>query len=279
MRQKHLSTIIVLGVSLIFIALISLSVVISHALAEDGADYGYSKEQIKSMIEEVLEKKPKPICPRTHMDSSCMTCHTKNWRTKEVPWDAHLDYPDGLKFYRVLDDNGGGLPSFAYFKFSRVDSDDFKEILDYLDIHNIHYLVLDMQCWGGGAMEMWRIVGHMRQWKAEGNIVETQVNGAALSAGFVLFASGTKGHRLVNPAAELMWHEAQMLEWPEITTPTDTEKKAAIYRHFQDNVHIYLATICKLTKEEIDGKVKGFEWWINGRDAIEYGLADGFVGE
>ncbi|GAG19169.1 unnamed protein product, partial [marine sediment metagenome] len=143
----------------------------------------------------------------------------------------------------------------------------------------IHHLVLDIQCWGGGAMEMWRIVGHMKQWQAEGNIIQTEVNGAAISAAFIIFASGTKGHRFVNASAELMWHEAQMLEWPEITTPTDTEKKAAIYRHFQDNCHIYLATVCDLTKQEIDKKVRALEWWMNGRDAVKYGFADGYVGE
>ena len=251
-----------------------LAVSIPAASAQnDDYSYSYIKEAVKEYLDK--EKGPKSICPKTLMKDNCMTCHIKDWRTKEVRWDADLEYPYGLKFYRV----GKEAPSLAYYQLTTVSSDAFKGVIDYLNLHNIHHLIVDVQCWGGGAMEMWRMVGHMRQWKAEGNLIETQVNGAAISAGFVIFTSGTKGHRLVNPSAELMWHEAQMLEWPEITTPTDTEKKAAIYRHFQDNCHIYLSTVCNLTKEEIDKKVRDLEWWMNGRDALKYGFADGLVGK
>ena len=269
MRQR----ITAFGLACAFLVCCVLMVGVMAALAQQ--EYDYSQSNIEAIIKEYLDKKKESVCPYTLMQDNCMTCHIKDWRLKEVKWDAVLDYPSGLKFYKIESE----APSLAYYQLNKVNSNAFKTVLDYLDVHNIHYLIVDVQSWGGGAMEMWRIVGHIIQWKAEGNIIETQVNGAAISAGFVIFASGSKGHRLVNPSAELMWHEAQMLEWPEITTPTDTEKKAAIYRHFQDNCHIYLATVCNLTKEEIDKKVRDLEWWMNGRDALKYGFADGLVGE
>jgi len=36
--------------------------------------------------------------------------------------------------------------------------------------------------------------------------------------------------------------------------------------------------VSNLTKEEIDAKVKALEFWITGREAVEYGFADGFIG-
>jgi len=182
---------------------------------------------------ENAEDKPVAQCPKTLLteQSRCMTCHVvPDWGIKEADPERYNNYPhNSMK----VDGN------HAYYLLRLIDDDEFKKTLDYLDNHNVTMLTLEIHSWGGSAMDMWRIVGLMQAWQAKDNIIRTELNGLAASAGFVILASGTKGQRYVSPSAELMWHEAQMLEWPEITTPTDTEKRQrfiGIFRIMQTTI-------------------------------------------
>jgi len=252
--------------------LFALILIVASTLPSMAWGYDDSVNQSYTATNEDTEDKPVAQCPKTLLteQSRCMTCHVvPDWGIKEADPERYNNYPhNSMK----VDGN------HAYYLLRLIDDDEFKKTLDYLDNHNVTMLTLEIHSWGGSAMDMWRIVGLMQAWQAKDNIIRTELNGLAASAGFVILASGTKGQRYVSPSAELMWHEAQMLEWPEITTPTDTEKKAAIYRHLQDNANNYLASVSDLSKEEIDAKVKALEFWITGREAVKYGFADGFIG-
>ena len=39
----------------------------------------------------------------------------------------------------------------------------------------------------------------------------------------------------------------------------------------------YLATRGKLTKQEIDAKIARKEFWMSGKEAVEFGFADEFI--
>lgn len=276
MRTRKLrSTIIALAVAFPFMLLIMLSIAPQYSWAEDGDYEPVPSTQTKGEEEE--EGKLQSICPKTLMKETCMSCHTKDWRTKEVAWDAHIDYPYNTKIYKELKEHHTKI--WGHYLLTSVDADTVKGVLDFFDEHNITYAVFEIQSYGGSAFEMWRIMGLMNSWKTHDKIIETRVNGMAISAGFGVFVSGSKGYRLVNPHAELMWHEAQAFEWPEITNPSKTEEKARVYRHIQDNSNTYIASVSNMTKEEIDEKVNFREFWMTGKEAIQFGFADGFIGE
>lgn len=271
--SKVYTTLIALMISLGFVAFICLSVWVSIALAKDKNDEAEATREV--IVKETIIKESESICPRTKMKENCLICHTEDWRLKEVPWDAHFRYPyGGFKFYKDSSEN-----LYGFYLMTAIYADALQNIFDYLDTHKVKKLVLEIQCTGGNVGEMWRTVGLMREWEIKGGIIETKLNGIAFSAAFLTFASGSKGHRFVNPTAELMWHEAQILEWWEIATPAGTEERAKIYRHLQDTCNEYLASLCNLTKKELDLKVRQKEFWINGKQAVEYGFADSFIGE
>ena len=48
-------------------------------------------------------------------------------------------------------------------------------------------------------------------------------------------------------------------------------------RHLQDIRNDYLATRGKLTKQEIDAKIARKEFWMSGKEAVEFGFADEFI--
>lgn len=216
------------------------------------------------------------ICPKTRMadNQKCLLCHTRDWRLIEIPWDAHLVYPTAqLRFLR----NSSESISEALYVMISVSSQTLEDILRFCNEHNVKKLRIDIQCFGGSAFEMWRFVGLLNEWKNIGGIVRTEVRGFAGSAAFLIFAAGTKGERFVSPTAELMWHEVQVMDTQGITTPSDTEEKGRIFRHFQDTAHKYLSSVSKLTKDELDEKVRHREFWMSGKQAFEYGFADGLI--
>ena len=60
---------------------------------------------------------------------------------------------------------------------------------------------------------------------------------------------------------------------PEDRPPETTRKD----NHLQDIRNDYLATRGKLTKQEIDAKIARKEFWMSGKEAVEFGFADEFI--
>ena len=63
----------------------------------------------------------------------------------------------------------------------------------------------------------------------------------------------------------------------KIETPSDKEEAARVLRHLQNIRNDYLATRGKLTKQEIDAKIARKEFWMSGKEAVEFGFADEFI--
>ncbi|MFH2073976.1 MAG: ATP-dependent Clp protease proteolytic subunit [Pseudomonadota bacterium] len=220
------------------------------------------------------EKKVESKCPKTLLVENCLSCHVVSggkFVLRETAPDAHLAYP--ISKMRIADGTG-------YYRLEIIDSDLVKSFFDYLDLHKIKKAEIEVHSPGGPLFEGQRIVGLIRGWQAKGGAVKTVLHAKAFSGGFFVFVAGSP--RLVDEHAELMWHEIQSYEGFgfKISTPSDKEDDARIFRHLQDVLHEYLATRCKLTKEEIDAKVnKRQEWWMSGKQAVGYGFADGFIGK
>ncbi|MEO0166594.1 MAG: ATP-dependent Clp protease proteolytic subunit [candidate division WOR-3 bacterium] len=217
------------------------------------------------------ENKDAGFCPKTKMKEDCLKCHTvPNFKLIESKPDETNVYP--IQEMKVL--NGKG---YLYLKF--IEDDTVKKFFDYLDMKGIKYAIIEIHCPGGGLFAATRIVNLMHHWESKGGIIETRVYGFALSGGFMVFIAGTKGHRFVSPYADLMWHEIISIEMFAIkfSTPSDKEEEARVLRHLQDVRNSWIASRGKLSKQELDEKIKKKEFWMTGEEAIKFGFADGLI--
>lgn len=209
-----------------------------------------------------------PYCPKTLMMRDCLKCHTvPSFKIKEAFPDEVNVYP--IENMRVIDEKG-------YFSVAELSSNNFKKFFDYLSYKKINYAVIEIHSIGGSLFEALRIINLMSFWEKEGNIIETKVNGVALSGGFIVFIGGTKGYRNMSKFANLMWHEITTFEMfaIKISTPSDKEEEARVLRQLQDYINSWIATRGNLGKTQIDEKIRKKEWWMNGEEAIKYGFAD-----
>ncbi len=214
---------------------------------------------------------PAVPCPKTTMVNSCMECHIKgNFKIKETRPDAHLIYPNVNM--RILGWETGKLE--GHFLLTTIDGDLVREFFDYLREKKITKAVIEVHSPGGGLFTAQRIISLMQEYRAEGGQIETRVNGFAASAGFLIFVAGDKGKRFVCPQADLMWHELISFKLFAIDTPASSEEGARVMRHLQDTANARLAEVSKLSKSEIDEKIKNREFWMTGIDAVRFGFAD-----
>jgi len=225
------------------------------------------------------EESLKSICPKTQMADKCLYCHVApSFKLKEADPNAIYDYPfvgANHKFHFQFDTNG--KPIAAYFVMTDVDAFDLQKVMNYLDRHGVNRLIIELFTPGGSLMDAYKSVGLIRHWQSQGNIVETRCYGLAASAGFLIFASGTRGARFIAPQAELMWHELQTLTVFNVESPSDKEDEAKVLRHLQDGANSWLAEVSGKTKKEIDELVYKKEFWINGIEAVEFGFADSLL--
>jgi len=229
-----------------------------------------------AMAQDKDKPPPKVQCPKTTMQEDCLKCHViGNFKVRETRPDAHLSYPNSrTKIINIGDEKKQG-----YFFLTNILADEVKEFFDYLREHKIKNAVIEINSPGGGLFEGLRIVSLMTQWQAEGNTVETRCLSFAASAGFLVFVAGDKGKRFISPEAQLMWHELWTLKMFSLETPSSTEEQSRILRHLQDTLNHWLVNRGKLSKPDLDEKIRGIkELWMSGQQAKEvFGFADGYI--
>ena len=216
------------------------------------------------------EPKLQSICPKTLMDSSCLTCHSyPSFILKEISPESRYDYPvSGMR----------NIGDTVYYVIRGIDSDNVQAVFNYVEWHPpVKRIVLEIYSPGGSLFEGYKIVGLMKHMESKGYIIETRCYGFAASAGFLVMASGSKGHRFVSEIQEGMWHELITFEMFAVSGPSDKEDEARVLRHLQDTANNWLSSVSKLTKADIDLKIRKQEFWMNGKEAVEYGFADGFL--
>jgi len=210
----------------------------------------------------------KQECPFTKMQEKCLYCHTvPSFALKEVAPDATLSYPNS---------NTKIIGKVGYYFLEDIDADRVRAFFEYISWHDVDHIVIEIQSPGGSLFNAWRIVGLMDYWKSKGYVIETRVHGFAASAGFLIFANGSLGHRFASKTCELMWHELTTFKFFAIEGPSDKEDEARTLRHLQTTANTWLAARSKLSAEEWDKRIRKKEWWCNGKQAKdEYGLSDG----
>ena len=214
------------------------------------------------------ENKKIQECPKTLMQEKCLFCHiVPSFALRETAPDATLTYPNA---------NTKIMGKVGYYLLTTIDADRVKDFFDYVSWHDIDHIVIEVQSPGGPLFEAWRIVGMMDYWKSKGYIIETRVYGFAASAGFLIFANGSKNHRFASSTCELMWHELVTFKLFDVAGPSDKEDEGKVLRHLQTTANTWLAARSKLTSDEWDLRIRKKEFWCNGQQAKEeYGLSDG----
>lgn len=234
---------------------------------------------------EAEQPEPEKGCPVSKItdNNKCMDCHRMI-----VDDDGKAGF--GLREYSPVDnytakpfcldlvwDGDSITPYIEWRDIKDSTPQTFKQAMEYIEWHPEFgkTVVIEVHSFGGSLLDAWRAVGIMDYYKGRGYTIETRCHGMAMSAGFLLFANGTKGHRFVNPRAEFMWHELWSFAFLKVETPSKKEHEAEVMRHLQDNIHEWMAERSNKTKEELDAVVEFKEYWINGLDMVEAGFADG----
>lgn len=259
------------------IGMVIVLLTIVPALAIDVSDYGtvtLSKEK----------EVPTPFCPTTKIsdNNKCMSCHAMvpgedgkpKWGLKELSSDAGyymmpscLDIitgPDGKKFFR-MDVTGTNATSF-------------RRAVDYMYRHpEFKHLSVHLHTPGGSVMDAWKAVGIIREAQSRGIKVSTHVYGISASAGVILMVAGDIGERYVNPNAEIMMHKVWSFSMFDLSDPDTAEDKAATLKHFQDNINNWFVSRTKMSHDEIEKLIFKKDFWMDGRRAVELGIADQLV--
>jgi ATP-dependent protease ClpP protease subunit len=231
-----------------------------------------AKEKQESQISKCVKY---PIYGK--FEDTCIKCHTPpNMKLKEVAPDQWRDYPN--HFMQVLQDKQG---MYGYFTFIDEVTHDFAarkfyEFFRYLERHKINRAVIEIQSFGGSVFEGWRVKGIIDEFQCCGMEITTKVHSIAASAATLIFLAAD--NRVASPTAELMFHELWTLAFLKLSTPSDSEDEARILRHIQDGITAWVATRGKLSKEEIDNKIRKKEFWVNGKEALDLGFATKLIG-
>jgi len=212
---------------------------------------------------------PESICPKTKISqqSQCLTCHTwPSFKLKQNDSREGLIYPNWITFTPQNKPIG-------YLLIEHVSSDTVNSFYEYIDNMAIKNATVEIFSPGGSMMQAWRIIAIMEQYKHIHTT--TIVRGFAASAGLIIFCAGEQ--RLVHPRALLMWHEISQFKMFDVSSPSDKEDEARVLRLFQSNLNDWLSKKSKLTKEEIDQKIRKREFWFTGKQAVEFGFATGYI--
>lgn len=105
--------------------------------------------------------------------------------------------------------------------------------------------------------------------------VSTICMGLAASMGSILLSCGVKGRRFIYPHAEVMIHQPSLGGYFQATS-ADIEIQAEQIRKTKEIGAKILAQNCGKTVEQI---MKDFDrdYWMDAKEAIEYGIVDGLM--
>ena len=226
-------------------------------------------------VEKTEDEKIQSICPVSLMTNQdrCLRCHVApSFKVRQsTGFEGHL-----LEAW-MSKENG---EVFVNYNLTGAVDLTFRaniiEIREWV-IQNpgvVKRVVINGLSGGGGMILAWDIIGVMDDLKNRGITVETRIHGFGASAAFLIFASGSKGHRIAANNALFMWHEVKSFEFFAIKTPGGLEREARIYRKFQDVANEHLASVSDITKEFLDKKIDQDEWWITGDEMKKHGFAD-----
>tara|TARA_R110000824_G_scaffold199240_1_gene383267 strand:- start:204 stop:899 length:696 start_codon:yes stop_codon:yes gene_type:complete len=125
--------------------------------------------------------------------------------------------------------------------------------------------------YGGSADEMFGVYDMMTQVK-EKCVIETIGMGKVMSAGTLLLAAGTKGHRKIGKNCRVMLHQVSAAAIGPLFNMT-TELEAI--QKMQDQYIDIMVSCTSLSKRKLKSLLnERVNVYLSAQEAIEYGLAD-----
>jgi len=144
-----------------------------------------------------------------------------------------------------------GIPAINLWgDMSRL-SDEFDIFFDWVEKTNQKHIIINIHSPGGSTQDILYIVHRMEILKNKGMIIETRVISSALSGGFILFVSGTKGCRKTHKNAMFMIHGLQSRYGPvdAESTPTNKAQSETMERLLSKSLGISVPEVQKLTRD------------------------------
>ena len=132
---------------------------------------------------------------------------------------------------------------------------------------------LIISTYGGAIDEMFGLCDTIKLLPCD---LHTIALGKVMSAGVLLLASGTKGHRLIGRSTRVMMHTISGGIWGstlDLVTHADEVKR------MQQQYNDTLCQETKMTREQIAEIMKsGLDYFLSPEDVIRYGIADRIIG-
>lgn len=161
-----------------------------------------------------------------------------------------------------------------YFSVSRIDFERYRSV--FLGYERFYWkrAVIDLVTGGGSLFDAMGMVSLLQEQQRKGKIIEIRGRGIIASAGLLILITGTPDYRFLDKNAIVMFHEMWSFKFFAIETPSDKEDEAAIFRKIQDKINDYVTSHSKISKEELNSKIKKKEFWMLAEEALQYGFAD-----
>ena len=262
------------------VILIGVIFIIGGGIALAYNDEGYHSASFYTSKTDKEEKPEGAQCPiTTYTDQEiCKNCH--EMRKEDGKWGWHIK-PQKTKNPKRLFRFPGYIQivngkAEGYFELDDVNTATFHVFCEYMHEIGMKKITIDIYSGGGSLFGGVAIASKIFDLQRGGAIVTTKIHAFAASAALVIFVASDV--RLVNDYAILMWHELKTVDWPKWVTPSGKEDEARVLRLIQDNMNRYMSDKIKsLNKDEIDDLVHRMEWWMTGKEAVESGVATGYI--
>lgn len=133
-------------------------------------------------------------------------------------------------------------------------------------------IILDIDSPGGSVGAGLALIGTMKKARAESNVhFMCIVGGMAASMGAAILELGCDV-RLMTPGSMLLFHEPSM--WDVGGTEHDLRDLANKLADTNHYLAIMLAHRLGMSTEDFEARIKGRDWWLDSKEALDVGAVD-----
>jgi ATP-dependent Clp protease protease subunit len=132
---------------------------------------------------------------------------------------------------------------------------------------------LVVSSYGGSVHELFGLIDLMRSVNSP---IHTIGLGKIMSAGAVITAAGTKGHRMIGASTRVMIHS---MSGGAVGTMFQMENEMKEQRVMQETIERILLRDTSITKKQLDDIMKqGHDHYYTAQEALKLGIADKIIG-
>jgi ATP-dependent protease ClpP protease subunit len=166
------------------------------------------------------------------------------------------------------------IPVVYVSEFTEESSKKFVDQLDAAVNVGAGIVLVSIDSYGGSVLSLLSMVNHVEAHQKAGVIIATSVEGKAMSAGSVLFASGTNGYRFVGPYSTILIHSVSSQAGGKVPDLINDIEEAT-------RLNNLLFTILARKSGKPDSYFMdlvrskgGVDWFISPKEAVSLGLAN-----